>query len=254
MAKRPFSSAEHALGRLVSGVGNDVQGNQARTLTELTYARLRRDIVEGHLVSGSKLRIEHLREQYGVGAGTLREALTRLVSDALVTAEGQRGFRVAPMSLNDLKDLTRLRVQIEIEALRLSIRHGDQVWRERLEQAFQALSSLETPITGETRPAWEEANMQFHEALLAGHGSEWTTRVLRLLARHGERYRSYAIGLRDRHRDVHAEHEEIYRYAFSGQEARAALALEAHIWATPQLLIQALRDGRADFPASDRSP
>ena len=57
----------------------------SRTLIEQTYATLREDIVEGRLPPSSKLRIEHLRTQYAVGAGTVREALTRLVSDALVT-------------------------------------------------------------------------------------------------------------------------------------------------------------------------
>jgi len=59
-------------------------------------------------------------------AGTLREAITRLVSDALVEAEGQRGFRVVPISMEDLADLTELRLHIELDALRQSMRHGDE--------------------------------------------------------------------------------------------------------------------------------
>jgi len=59
-------------------------------------------------------------------AGTLREAITRLVSDAMVEAEGQRGFRVLPMSMEDLADLTELRLHIELDALRQSMRHGDE--------------------------------------------------------------------------------------------------------------------------------
>ena len=35
---------------------------------------------------GERLRVEHLKDRYAVGAGTLREAITRLVSDALVLA------------------------------------------------------------------------------------------------------------------------------------------------------------------------
>ena len=61
----------------------------------------------------------------------VREALSLLLSDALVTAEGQRGFRVAPISLADLEDMTNTRVMLETEALRLSIRHGGAVWRRR---------------------------------------------------------------------------------------------------------------------------
>ncbi len=221
----------------------------SRTLIEQTYATLREDIVEGRLPPSSKLRIEHLRTQYAVGAGTVREALTRLVSDALVTTEGQRGFRVAPITLQELEDLTRLRVQIETEALRLSIRHGDAPWRSRVEQAYAAVCT-EAPTTPGRRRHWELLNQRFHEALLSGYPSAWTLRVLRLLSRHVERYRCCAMALPGCVRDVHAEHAAIVEYALAGQDARAALALEAHIRTTPDLLIAALREGRTVLPGS----
>ncbi len=211
----------------------------SRTLIERAYGQLRDDIVEGRLAPGEKLRVEHLKARYGVGAGTLREAITRLASDALVQAEGQRGFRVAAMTLADLEDLTRLRIHIEIEALRQSIRRGGAAWRAQLRAAYEDLSAFEQPIKPEQRAAWEQRNTAFHETLVAAQTSPWTTKVLRLLSRHGERYRGFAIGLADSGRDVHAEHREIYELAMAGHEARAALALEAHIRATPDLLLRA---------------
>jgi len=222
-----------------------------RTLTEQVYARLRTDIIETRLPPGGKLRIEHLRQQYGVGAGTLREALTRLVSDALVMAEGQRGFRVAPIAIDDLEDVTRLRVQIETEALRQSIRHGDDAWRAQLSASYEALSAFEQPLTPERRRQWEILNLHFHDALLAGKPSPWTQKVLQLLSRHCERYRCFAMRLPGLTRDVHAEHAQIYQFALDGQDARAALALEAHIWATPYELIKALREGRTTLPGQE---
>ena len=222
---------------------SDAGADASRTLIERAYAQLRDDIVEGRLAPGEKLRVEHLKTRYGVGAGTLREAITRLASDALVVAEGQRGFRVAPVALDDLEDLTRLRLHIEIEALRQSIRHGDAHWRAALQQAYDELSSFEQPIRPGQRQQWEALNARFHEALIAAHASPWTFKLLRLLSRHGERYRRYAIGLVDSGRDVHAEHREIFELAMAGHEARAALALEAHIRNTPDVLIGALRQG-----------
>jgi len=91
----------------------------------------------------------------------------------------------------------------------------------------------------ELRARWEVLNERFHEALIGACDSPWTMKVLRLLGRHSERYRRYAIGLADESRDVHAEHRQIFEMAMSGQEARAALALEAHIRATPDLLARA---------------
>jgi len=126
---------KHTFLTLVGAVDGPADGGTeaaSRTLIEGAHAQLRDDIIEGLLAPGEKLRVEHLKTHYQVGAGTLREAVTRLVSDALVVAEGQRGFRVAPMTLEDFLDLTQLRLRIELEALRQTIRHGDAAWRARL--------------------------------------------------------------------------------------------------------------------------
>lgn len=228
----------------------------SRTLIEHAYVLLREDIVEGRLAPGTRLRVEHLKDRYQVSAGTLREALSRLVSDELVVAEGQRGFTVAPVTIEELIDLTNLRVNVEIEALRQSIRNGGEAWRRQLVQAYDELSPHESPLAPANARFWEAANARFHEALLAACGSPWTLRVLRHLNQHSERYRRYAIVLQDNDRDVHAEHQLIFDSALAGQEARAALALEMHIRATPDLLIRTMQGGQDVFIANplNRTP
>lgn len=220
-----------------------------RTLIERTYGQLREDILSGQLAPGEKLLVEHLKLRYDVGAGTMREALSRLVSEAMVVAEGQRGFTVAPISLEDLADVTNVRVTVETDALRSSIRNGDDFWRNRLRIAYDKLSQLEQPLEDDNVRRWEKANGEFHEALLSACGSPWTLRVVRQLTQHAERYRRYAIGLHSG-RNVHAEHAQIFDAAIAGQDARAALALEAHIRATPELIARTIRDGRNLFATS----
>ena len=238
MAKRAFShnGSNHSPTGIADGV-------PARTLIEGAYVRLRDDIVEGRLAPGAKLRIAHLKSSYCVGAGTLREAITRLASDALIISEGQRGFWVAPISIQDLEDLTRLRMHIEIEALRQSIRAAAPQWRDQVRVAYQQMSAVEQPIKPDQRKQWDALNTQFHEALVSGFNSPWTLRVLRILSRQSERYRYLAIHLPNTGRDVHAEHALIFEAAMAGAESRAALALEMHIRATPDLIARACGDG-----------
>lgn len=210
-----------------------------RTQVERAYLALRHDIVQGCLTPGEKLRVEHLKDRYEVGAGTLREALSLLVSDALVTAEGQRGFRVATASLADLEDVTQVRVMLETEALRQSIRHGDARWEAELTAAYEALAAVELAGERPFPPAWEGLNHHFHEALIAAHPSGWTRHFLGILHRHAARYRHAALRLAAAPhppRDVHAEHEALYRAALQRREARAALVLEDHIRATLDVL------------------
>jgi GntR family carbon starvation induced transcriptional regulator len=122
-------------------VRQETEVAEPKTLVEAAYRSLRRNIIEGRLSPGEKLRIEHIKNDYGVGGATLREALSLLTSDALVVSQGQRGFRVAPVSLEDLADITETRVMLECSALRQSITLGDEAWEAELTAAFHRLTA-----------------------------------------------------------------------------------------------------------------
>lgn len=234
--------------KLGVGAAPDAETAPPRTLVERAYLSLRHDVVCGKLAPGERLRVEHLKDQYEVGAGTLREALSLLVSDALVTSEGQRGFRVAPISMADLEDVTNTRVMLETEALRQSIRHGDAQWEAALVQSYELLAKTEIDLAESGSGRWERRNKAFHEALIAGFNSTWSKYLLSILYRHAERYRNINWRLTAGHasgRNVLQEHEAIYRAAIGRQEARAALALEAHIRLTHDIV--RLQAGQAEL-------
>ena len=73
--------------------------------------QMREDIVGGVFEPSERLKFENLRERYAASIGTLRESLLHLMSEGFVRSEVNRGFTVAPVSLDDLMDITELRVQ-----------------------------------------------------------------------------------------------------------------------------------------------
>src|SRR5271169_7041251 len=89
---------------------------QPSTITEAVYARLRTDILLGEWKPDDRLRLDRLRQRYAASVNTLREALSRLVSEGLVANEGQRGFTVVGASLADLQDITEMRSLLECHA------------------------------------------------------------------------------------------------------------------------------------------
>src|SRR3954468_1853004 len=93
----------------------------AKSLTEAVVEALRADILTCRLLPGAKLKIGDLCTRFGVSLGAVREALSHLAAEGLVVAETQRGFQVAPVSAEDLADLTATRIDIEGLALRRSI-------------------------------------------------------------------------------------------------------------------------------------
>jgi GntR family transcriptional regulator, carbon starvation induced regulator len=208
---------------------------EPKTLVDGAYRRLRRDIIEGRHLPGAKLRVEHLKDEYAVGAGTLREALALLVSDSLVVAQGQRGFRVAPISLSDIEDITRTRVMLECEALRQSILAGDDAWEASLVGAFHRLTRAEEKLAGDVDGSvneWEERNRVFHETLIGASTSRWIRHFLAILYRQSERYRRISVLNRPVPQDVHEEHERIFKAAIARNVDEATRLLAGHIMRT----------------------
>ena len=219
--------------------------DEPKTLIESAYRRLRDDIVDGVHPPGAKLRVEHLKDRYQVGAGTMREALTLLIADALVVAQGQRGFRVAPISMADFEDITNTRVFLETEALRQAITHGDVRWESEVAAAFHLLSRAQEKVgkrAGAPIAEWEERNRAFHESLIAACPSRWIRHFVGMLYRQSERYRRLALTKRPIPRDVHAEHTAIFEATLDRDADRAAKHLAEHIRMTLQAARQLAPD------------
>src|SRR5579863_2317602 len=225
--KRSVTEARH----------NDAETEEVpRTVAESIYQRLRQDILWGRFAPGSPLRSDELRSRYDVGISPLREALTRLTSERLVTSIGQRGFRVSPLTAYDVEDTARTRIVIEREALASSIEHGDIRWETAVVAAFHALSR--NPIPKEPGPAtagWSLCHRRFHMALLSACGSRWQMELAELLFDQAERHRllrgKFAPADRLK-RDTVREHKQIFEAALARDVKAAQRALEKHYLTT----------------------
>ena len=167
-----------------------------------------------------------------MGAGTLREALLLLASDALIVIQGQRGFRVAEMSPCDFRDITETRVVLECHALRMSILSGGDAWEASLVAAFHLLGRVEQRLgdhPDDMFEEWENANKAFHEALIAGCDSACTRRFLSILYNQAERYRRVLLPNRPKSRNVHREHEAIFAATIDRDADAATGFLADHI-------------------------
>ncbi len=212
-------------------------GQAQRSLVDSAYQRLKRDILSVARKPGEQLKVEHLKAQYGVGMGPLREALQRLAGDGLVHIQAQRGFLVAPLSLSELHDLTQARIFMEEKALSLSMRNGDDRWEAAVVGAAYRMEKYDRQlIAGETEimAVWEETNREFHDVLVSACTSPWILRLRGILYDQHQRYRHASIAERRLNRNLLAEHTAI-RYAVIARDETLACRLIAdHIEATAE--------------------
>ena len=223
---------------------NSDQTSVSRTIAESAYRRIRQDILWGRFAPGSPLRSDELRARYGIGVSPLREALTRLVSERLVTSVGQRGFRVAPLTAYDVEDTMQTRIIIEQEAL-ITLHPP---WRHGLGNgAGGGVPCAFAPSRSEGAGAGHRKlgvfHRQFHMALLSACGSQWLMELAGLLFDQAERQRILRTKFGPQKilkRDTAREHKQIFEAAISRDAKAAVRALDSHYQATAEQVVSVL--------------
>lgn len=200
------------------------------SVSEKAYRRIRGDIIFGKLAPGEKLKLDRLREDYGASVGTLRELLSRLTSEGLVIAEGQRGFEVAPVSAENLREIAALRLLLESHALTQSFTAGDMDWEGRVVSAHHKLSAIEKRLLvgDQADPeTWKRYDWEFHHALISACGSN------ALLETHApvyDKYLRYQMVAGIFRGEIAAlEHQKLLQCALSRDARTACEVLVMHI-------------------------
>src|SRR6478736_4806273 len=193
------------------------------------YRRIRGDIIFGKLKPGQKLRLESLREDYGVSVSTLREILNRLAAEGFVLAEGRRGFEVAPISAENLRDLAELRLLLEAHAMQVSFGNADVEWEGRVVSAHHKLASTERLMEtglGELEQ-WKRYDGEFHQALISNCGSRALMEMHALVFDKYFRYQMVAFSYRGS--EPAAQHRTLLEAALKRDAATATAALRTHV-------------------------
>ena len=213
----------------------------ASSLTQTAYERLRADLLACRLRPGTRLKINELCHTLSVSLSAVREALARLTSEGLVVSEPQRGFRATPISVADLCDITRARIQIECLCLERALALGDVAWEAQLVACLHRLSR--TPERDQQDPermneAWSVAHADFHRALVAACDGVWLLRLRETLYAQSERYRRLSVPLAEVVRDLSQEHGALLQAALARDVRKAGTLLTQHIELTTEILLE----------------
>jgi DNA-binding GntR family transcriptional regulator len=218
-----------------------------QTLQASALSRLRADIIACRLMPNERLRVEALRERYGMGISPLREALMRLEAEGLVELEQNKGFRVSEVSHENLLDLMRSRVEIEAIALRWSLEKGGVEWEANLLGSFHRLSR-QTKVDPENsdaiNEAWSKEHAEFHAALVSACGSQTMLSIRSRLFEQAERYVSLSIMSNAPPRDDVSEHKQLMRAALNRETEKTIELNRLHISRTLDKVAASLAAGK----------
>lgn len=203
------------------------------TIASQLVSRLREAIISGQLEAGSKINLDRAKQSFNVSLSPLREALARLISDGLVEFEDNRGYRVSPVSLSNLEEITSLREELETHALRESMRVGDVEWEGNVMRALHRLSRTERDASKpETLEQWETVHREFHLTLISGCRKPLLLSFCKTMLNLNDRYRRTFLTRTSGDRNVSVEHSEIAQGTVARDMDYACDRLREHIHRT----------------------
>jgi DNA-binding GntR family transcriptional regulator len=216
-------------------------------LIDVALTKMKKAIVCCELAPGEKLKVAELSKTYGLSSSPIREALNRLTQDGVVEASDNKGFRVAPISTTDFRDITRMRCLLECEALSDAIQFGDDAWEADVLGAFHRLNLIEKKLGSGVLALddeWSTRHKAFHFALFAACPSPLMLKMIDSLFDRAERYRRFSAKQRITPRHKGNEHHELMDAALA-RDSKAVTLLRDHIQNTLGRTVEAIERQQA---------
>ncbi|MCX7172668.1 MAG: GntR family transcriptional regulator [Proteobacteria bacterium] len=208
-----------------------------RALGDQVYQTLRANGRNGKILPGQALQEVQLAAQLGVSRTPVREALTRLASDGLVTADG-RSFVVPSLTLADVDDIYEVRGLLEPEALRrIAAQTSNPVVRTPLMKALEA--SMAAHKAGDNE-AFMDANAHFRSAWLALVPNPRLVHAVELYADHVQHLRALTLNDAKVRNVVLGGLKRISKALIAGDGDAAALAMHDHLMQAKHAFIAAV--------------
>lgn len=197
---------------------------------------LRQAILDHKLAPGQRLIERELVELTGVSRTSIREALRELAAEGLVTTIPNKGTIVAQVTVEEARQLYRVRSALEALAGRLFVENATDAQRRALTNAFRAVERAATkgPIV------WLAAKDNFYDVLFEGGGNDALRSIAGTLHARINLLRSLSLTRPGRATESMAELAEIVAAIAANDADAAAKACSQHVEAAGMAAFSAL--------------
>lgn len=198
-----------------------------QSLAAAVLERLREKILSGELREGEQLRQDAIAEEFQISRIPVREALSHLAAEGLITIVANRGAVVSALSPDEIMQMFETRAVLECHMLRCAIPNMKDA---DFQKAEEILKRYEDSLEKDSEmKSWGTWNWSFHSALYAPANRSYMLSYLKTLNINCDRYtRLHLVVTRDLHRAGRAHHELLEACKTRDPEVASA-ALWKHI-------------------------
>jgi len=206
------------------------------SLNDRAYGLLKNEILLCRLEPGTEISEGMLAQRYALGKAPIRHALGRLRQEKFVATRGRLGNLVAPIALQDMREVFQLRLLLEVEATRLAAGRVDEKHLRALEARVKACHASGDTSTSD---AYREANHALHSYIAQACGNaRLAAMVISLIEQH-ERIVHFSLRVQNRDVEFHHVHDTLVDALIAGDAEQAVQIAEAAIRGSQARIIDA---------------
>jgi DNA-binding GntR family transcriptional regulator len=217
-----------------------------QSLSAAVTERLREKILSGELREGEQLRQDAIAAEFQISRIPVREALSHLAAEGLITIVANRGAVVSALSPDEIMQMFETRAVLECYMLRRAIPNTKE---EDFQRAEDILVQYEQSLRKDSEmKSWGQWNWSFHSALYAPANRPVMLGFLKTLNINCDRYtRLHLVFTRDLHRAGQA-HRELLDACKTKNPETAERELWKHITEAGEYLKEFIKRHREQHP------
>ncbi len=192
-------------------------------------AELLADIAGGLLEPGERLDETRLAERFGVSRTPVREALSRMTAQAVLTGGDRRGARVAHYDRKELAQMFEAMFEIETICARLAAQRLTLLARAEMEAAQQECRAA---AMADDRPRYLRANESLHFAIYRATQNHWIADLAGDFRRRSGPFRAKKFATHDDLIASSASHDDLLAVIFSEDSKTASDGMRRHMTAS----------------------
>ena len=146
-----------------------------RTATDYVSDSLRRSILNGDLVGGTRLSLAEIASTFDVSTTPVREALRELSFEGLVRIDSYRGGVVTAVTQAEVEEIVRIRSVLEPMAAREAV---EGMTPKILDEAQEILDEM---AASDSWDVWVQGNRAFHRKLYEASSSRRLVELIKSL-------------------------------------------------------------------------
>ncbi|AWI86635.1 GntR family transcriptional regulator (plasmid) [Alloyangia pacifica] len=199
---------------------------------------IRKDILSMAFAPGEAVSERALQDRYGMSRTPIRAALAALTAEGLVDRDPRGGYMIAPIDLQEIRDLFEFREELEDTAVRLACRRASP-------EALAALrATVDRGRTDFRVEDWLASGLDVHVELAALSGNPFLRDAVRAAVGRALRLRWLLASDAAQRETAWQEHSEILDLVAAGDEDAAARKVRLHTRAVRDQILEAVEGAR----------